>query len=72
MDPDTPLYKHIPWVNALRSKYDITPENAAAVLRQGVADKCARVLMDAGVYKQTDAGRKGFLRFLASLGYART
>lgn len=72
VDPDTPLYKHIPWVNALRSKYDITPENAAAVLRQGVADKCARVLMDAGVYKQTDAGRKGFLRFLASLGYART
>ena len=72
IDPDTPLYKHLSWVTALRSKYDITPENAHDVLRQGVADKCARVLMDAGVYKQTDAGRKGFLRFLASVGFART
>ncbi len=70
--PDAPLYKHIPWINALRSRYEITPQNAAQVLRQGVADKCARVLMDAGVYKQTDAGRKGFLRFLSSVGFART
>ena len=63
VDPDTPLYKHIPWINALRSKTTITPDNAAEVLRQGVADKCARVLMDAGVYKQNDAGRKGFHPF---------
>ena len=72
VDPDTPLYKHIPWINALRSKTTITPDNAAEVLRQGVADKCARVLMDAGVYKQNDAGRKGFIRFLSSVGFART
>ena len=43
-----------------------------AVLQQGVADKCARVLMDCGVFKQDDAGRKGFLRFLESVGFART
>ena len=72
VDPDTPLYKHIPWINALRSKTTITPDHAAEVLRQGVADKCARVLMDAGVYKQNDAGRKGFIRFLSSVGFART
>ena len=36
IDPDTPLYKHLSWVTALRSKYDITPENAHDVLRQGV------------------------------------
>lgn len=72
MAQDAPLSKHLPWVNALRAKYEITPENAHDVLRQGVADKCARVLMDAGVYKQTDAGRKGFLRFLSSVGFART
>lgn len=72
VDPDTPLYKHIPWVNALRSNVRITPENVRAVLQQGVADKCARVLMDCGVFKQDDAGRKGFLRFLESVGFART
>ena len=72
LENETPLSKHLPWVNALRSKFDITPANAHDVLRQGVADKCARVLMDAGVFKQTDAGRKGFLRFLDTLGFART
>jgi len=72
LENETPLSKHLPWVNALRSKFDITPTNAHDVLRQGVADKCARVLMDAGVFKQTDAGRKGFLRFLDTLGFART
>ena len=66
---ETPLSKHLPWINALRAKEDITPANAHDVLRQGVADKCARVLMDAGVYKQDENGRDGFTRFMASLGY---
>ncbi len=72
LDHETPLTKHLPWINTLRAKHTITADNAHDVLRQGVADKCARVLMDAGVYKQTDAGRKGFLKFLATLGFART
>ena len=72
VDMDQPLYKHMPWVKALRATHGhIDAGNAEAILRQGVADKCGRVLMDAGVYKQSDAGRKGFLRFLQGLGYAK-
>ena len=41
------------------------------MLRAALADKCAQVLSDAGVYKQNDQGRAGMLRFLATLGYAK-
>ena len=46
-------------------------QQAQSVLRAALADKCAQVLSDAGVYKQNDQGRAGMLRFLATLGYAK-
>ena len=46
-------------------------QQAQSVLRAALADKCAQVLSDAGVYKQNDQGRAGMLRFLATLGYTK-
>ena len=42
-------------------------ERAQQVVRQGIADKFTRVLEDAGVFKQDEAGQKGLERFIASL-----
>ena len=36
-----------------------------------LAEKCARVLADAGVYKHTPEGDTGVVRFLENLGYRR-
>ena len=63
--------KHFDWVcdivarNSLCSSHD----EAAELLRTEVANVCAQVLADAGVYKQDENGLSGFKRFMASLGY---
>ena len=41
------------------------------MLRSEVAQVCAQVLTDAGVYKQDETGLSGFLRFVESLGYQK-
>lgn len=66
---DMPLYKHSEWLRALRARHGLVPkEKAGEVLRQALAQKCARVLEDAGVFKLNDAGLQGFLRFTQSIG----
>lgn len=63
---------HYDWVKLLASRHGVNndSERARAILRGGLAEKCLRVLADAGVYKQTPEGRRGFLRFLNSIGFA--
>ena len=69
----SPLEKHYAWVREIAAETGtgLSADAARSALRAGLADKCARVLADAGVYKQTDAGDAGVLRFLESIGYAR-
>ncbi|MBR1561328.1 MAG: UDP-glucose--hexose-1-phosphate uridylyltransferase [Clostridia bacterium] len=68
---DSPLDKHYEWVRdiAARRGVGMSDDEADAALRQELAVKCARVLADAGVYKQTEEGDRGIVRFLSSLGY---
>ena len=68
---DTPAARHYAWAQELVSEYGaaLTPEAAAEAVRTGVARKCRRVLADAGVYKQTPEGRKGFVKFLNTVGF---
>ena len=68
---DSPLAKHWAWIRdiAARRGSAMSFEAADQVLKQELAVKCARVLSDAGVYKQTEAGDAGVMRFLRSLGY---
>lgn len=70
---DSPLAKHWDWLRdiAARRGAGMTAEAADAALREELAVKCARVLADAGVYKQTPDGDAGVVRFLESLGYER-
>ena len=44
-------------------------EDCIKVLHDEMALVCAQVLADAGVYKQTEKGLKGMLKFLDSVGY---
>ncbi len=66
------LEKHYAWVQDIvaRCGASMTADEADAVLREELAVKCARVLSDAGVYKQTPEGDAGVVRFLESLGYS--
>ena len=70
-DEDSPLAKHYGWVCDIAKKTGtgLTAEQAEAAIHAALGVKCARVLADAGVYKQTAEGRAAFLRFLATLGY---
>ncbi len=65
------LAKHYAWVQEIASRCGtgLSHEEAQAVIRKELGVKCARVLADAGVFKQTEAGRAGFVRFLKSIGY---
>jgi len=67
------LSKHYDWICEIAQKTGtaLTSEEAQAALRSGLADKCAKVLIDAGVYKNDEKGNAGVLRFLESIGYSK-
>jgi len=69
----SPLEKHYAWVCEIAAKTGtaLSPEAAQEALRDGLAEKCAAVLADAGVYKNTPEGNAGVLRFLESIGYTK-
>ena len=54
-------------INSLLSllyQNDFTYENTEEILEHGIGNTFARVLADAGVYKDTPKGRERFLAFL--------
>ena len=61
------IAKHADWALEIQKKYTITSENVEQILHDEVGAVFAEVLEDTGVYKMNDAGRAGFLRFLASV-----
>ena len=62
---DEVLGKHAPWVEELKSKYTFTADNALDIILRETGKVFAAVLEDAGVYKNTEAGRNAFLRFIS-------
>lgn len=64
-------YKHFSWVEGIVKTHGLcaTDEDSEALLRAEVAQVCAQVLADAGVFKQDENGLAGFKRFAASIGY---
>lgn len=69
-DESSPLYKHFSWMQDVvkRNGTGLSQEQAAEVMRAELANVCACVLKDAGVYKQDEAGRAGLKRFLKTVG----
>ena len=61
---DEVLGKHAPWAEELKKQYAFTAENAMQILLEETGKVFAGVLEDAGVYKNDEAGRSGFLRFV--------
>ena len=61
---------HQEWADQLRAQYpDITDkEKALEIVKDSVGDIFARVLEDAGVYKQTEQGQVAFMRFVEQVG----
>lgn len=59
------LKLHAPWCDEILSKYpDIRKDNVGEILRYEVGLVFMRVLEDAGIYKRTEEGQAGFVRFL--------
>jgi UDPglucose--hexose-1-phosphate uridylyltransferase len=62
---DEMLSKHAPWVEELKKQYTFTADNALEIILQETGKVFSAVLEDAGVYKNTPAGREAFLRFIS-------
>lgn len=62
---------HVAWAHAVAMRHNFSREPVAAVLREEVGAVFAQVLADAGVFKEDEAGREAFDRFLAALTEVR-
>lgn len=59
------LRSHIPWLEEVRTRHpEANAENAEAIIQQEIGAVFEQVLLDAGVFKRTDAGKAQFLRFV--------
>jgi len=62
------LQKHAAWAEEILAKHpELNADNVHLILQDEVGHVFAQVLADAGVYKLDEAGRAGFVRFLASV-----
>ena len=68
LDVPENLSLHKEWIEFLKTKYETFEENTIEeLLKQEVAIKFNRCLIDAGVYKETEKGFEGFKKFVNSL-----
>ena len=65
IEADETLAKHAAWVEELKGQYNFTAENALDIILQETGKVFAAVLEDAGVYKNTAAGKEAFLNFVS-------
>ena len=59
---------HLEWADQLKEKYPNVKEEVNSVVQHEVGQVFARVLEDAGVYKNTPSGHEAFMRFVKSVG----
>ncbi|WEV44107.1 UDP-glucose--hexose-1-phosphate uridylyltransferase [Lactobacillus sp. ESL0684] len=59
---------HLAWANELKTNFEINPKNVTQILQTALGQVFARVLADAGVFKQTPQGQAAFLRFVQTVG----
>lgn len=65
---DETLAKHADWVEEFSPKYNlIDASNIDEIIEREIGQVFMEVLEDAGVYKRTEEGRRGFNRFISSL-----
>ena len=62
------IQKHAEWAGEILSRHpDLNAESVHGIVQDEIGHVFAEVLADAGVYKLDEAGRAGFVRFLASV-----
>ena len=60
---------HLDWARQLKEKYlNIEENKVTTIIQYEVGQVFARVLEDAGVYKNNQSGREGFKRFIETVG----
>ena len=60
---------HLEWADQLKEKYpNVKEEEVNSIVQHEVGQVFARVLEDAGVYKNTPFGHEAFMRFVKSVG----
>ena len=64
---DAVLNKHAPWVEELKKQYTFTEENALDIILKETGRVFTEVLEDAGVYKNTPAGKAAFAKFVETV-----
>ena len=62
------IAKHKDWYLSFAKNYNFTSYNVDGILKTEIGKTFVRVLCDAGVYKDNEDGRVGFLRFLEGVG----
>ena len=68
LDIPESLNIHSEWIEFLRNKYvKFESESVDDLLKEEVAIKFNRCLIDAGVFKQTEKGLKGFIKFVENI-----
>lgn len=72
-DPGSPLYKHIPWIEDMISRYGTSLEISKAhrLIKDEVGEKFLQVLCDAGVFKRDKAGQNAFMKLMKHLGFTQ-
>ncbi len=61
---DENLAKHAEWLSELKKEYVFTKENAFDIILKETGKVFAKVLEDAGVYKNTPEGKTAFIDFI--------
>ena len=61
---DEALSKHAAWVEELKQRHTFTADNSLDIILQETGKVFSDVLEDAGVYKNTPAGKSAFLNFI--------
>ena len=66
---ESPLRKHYTWISRLARKVgtELSHDEAMDAIHKALADKCARVLQDCGVFKDDE----GTVKFMETIGYKR-
>ena len=60
---------HLDWAKQLKEKYsNIEEKEVTKIIQYEVGQVFARVLEDAGVYKNNQSGQEGFKRFIETVG----
>jgi UDPglucose--hexose-1-phosphate uridylyltransferase len=68
LDATPELSQHAEWARDILSRYpDFSSDNARSILEYEIGKVFLDVLLDAGVYKRDEEGKRAFIRFIESL-----